>query len=139
MRTSRAALVSAAIAHALAWAAALYLLLAAAYVVETVDATLPGEQPAEPVRTTETFVEANGLYGMAVAFAPAVLTGVALFGLLALRDRHALRMTALWVPSIAVAALCFGAIFTIGLLYVPAAVALFVAALAELAHRPNEA
>ena len=139
MRTSRAALVSAVIAHALAWAAALYLLLAAAYVVETVEATLPGEQPADPVRTTETFVEVNGFYGMAVALAPAVLTGVALFGLLALRDRHALRMTSLWVPAIAIAALCFAAILSIGLLYVPAAVALTVAALADVAHRPSEA
>lgn len=139
MGPNRVSVVAAAIAHLLAWAAVLYAVFAASYVVESVEATLPGEAPADPVQTTASFLEANGVYGLVVALAPALLTALALLGAVAVRDRTAVRMVLLWVPVVTVVAFCLGAIFTIGVLYVPAAVALIVAALADLARRPDEA
>ena len=139
MRTSRVALVSAAVAHALAWAAFLFVLLVPAYEVEMAEATLPGEQPADAERTTESFADVNGLYGVAAALLPVVMTGAAVLGTLALGGRLLVRLAVLGTALIAVLAFCFAAILSIGLLYVPAAVALTVAALADVAHRPDEA
>ncbi len=139
MKIPRVPLVSATIAHASTWAIVLFLLLVPAYEGESVEATRPGEEPAEAVRTTETFLDANGLYGLFVVLTPVVLTGIAVLGQFVYREHVFRRMAAMWLPLIAVLALSFAAIFTIGVLYVPVAIALFVAALADLAHRPEEA
>ncbi len=129
---------SAAIAHALTWAIALFLLFVLTYETESVEATLPGEEPGEAVSSTETFVDVNGLYGISVVLAPVALSGIAVLGQFVYRDHLFRRMAALWLPLIAILALCFAAIYTIGVLYIPSAIALFVAALADLAHRPEE-
>lgn len=138
MRIPRVPLVSAAIAHALTWAIALFLLFVLTYETESVEATFPGEEPGEAVSSTETFVDVNGLYGISVVLAPVALSGIAVLGQFVYRDHLFRRMAALWLPLIAILALCFAAIYTIGVLYIPSAIALFVAALADLAHRPEE-
>lgn len=131
--------VSALIAHALAWAAVLFVVVVPAYEGEMVEATLPGEPPAEVVQTTMTFLEVNGLYGLGVALAPVLITALVLLGLSRFRRRHLLRMATLWMATMVVVAFCLGAIFSVGLFYFPAALALFVAALTDLAQRPGEA
>ena len=139
MRAVRVPLVAGAIAHALAWAVLLFLIFATTYTSQTVEATLPGEPPAEPVTATATFVEVNGLSALAIVATPVALTGLALLGLLAFRDRHARRIAWLWVSTIGVIGFCFVAIYSVGLLYLPAGVALMVAALADLARRDTAA
>ena len=158
MRTNRVSIVFASAAYILAWAAVFYVVLVASYTGESVEATPAGDPvqtaasfvevngvygieptvPSDPVQTTASFVEVNGLYGLAVALTPMLLTAFALIGALAIRDRTTLRMVVLWVTAIAVGAFCFAAILSIGLLYVPAAIALIGAAVADIAHRPGE-
>lgn len=91
------------------------------------------------MQSTATFIEVNGVYGLTLLVFPIVLTAIALLGLLLYRDRQAIRLAMLWGPTIVIGGFSFVAIFSIGLLYLPAAVALVVAALADLAHRPEDA
>lgn len=89
--------------------------------------------------TTATFVEVNGLSSLSIVTTPVILTGIALLGLLAFRNRTASRMACLWVPTVGIIGFCFVAIYSVGLLYLPALVALVVSGLAELARRDAEA
>ena len=105
------ALASAWVAHVLAWIAGLLLALGPVY---------SGESNGD----TSTLVEVAGVYGIFVALVPVALTGVALWAVWRGGAGDAL----LWGIAIALSGLCVLSAGSIGLFYVPAALALVATA-----------
>ena len=98
MKRCDAAVISTWIAHALAWIVALWLGVGPVYQGVSATAVIPGDVANEPTRFTETLIEANGLRVL------------------------------LWVSVVLLLGFCAVGIASIGLLYLPAAVALVVLA-----------
>ena len=118
------AAVSALAAHVLAWAPGVFLVFTADY------------------SSGETSVEVNGR-GILLLLVPVVLTGIALAAALLTHRRQSnrgqsIRTMLLWSSAIMLLALCFLAIFSVGVFYLPAALALFVAAIADLTVKRSE-
>ena len=111
-------------AHVLAWAATVLLIFAPSYSSST------GE--------TRTLLEMNGPGVIPLLVIPVALTGIALAAILFTRrgqSNRALsaRTMLLWIPAILVAGFWITTSLTIGVLYLPAALALLVAAIADSA------
>ena len=119
-------------AHAFAWAAGGWLAFAPVYQGASQTASLLGEPAGEIVRHTSTLIEQNGLQVVPLLLAPIVLTAIALLALRLTNDRHAVRRVLLWVPVALLLGFCVLAILSIGIFYLPAAIALLVAAIAGL-------
>ena len=117
-------------AHALAWGVGLYMVFGPVYQGVSVTATLPGEPPGQATRHTETLLEANGLWVPWLLFVPILLTGLVLLAIRLTHPGQARRKVLLWLPSVVLLAFCAVAIASIGMLYLPAALALLVAAIA---------
>ena len=136
------------VAHALAWAAFLWIALwphtyqgvsatpvqvdEFGNVIGTTEHVL---NEASVVRHSASFVEVNGIGPLLLLFIPVALTGVALMTLLALPrigawgDVRSIRLPAiLWALTVALLAFCLLGYLSFGVLYVPAALALIVAA-----------
>ena len=90
---------------------------------------------AEVTRISATLVEVNGLWVLLPLSVPILLTGSALLTLLFARKRHIVRMTILWAKVVVFLGFCFLAMFSIGIFYLPAAVALLIAAVSDLLPR----
>ena len=88
---------------------------------------------AEATRTSATLVEVNGLYVLLLLLVPILLTGSALFSILFAHKRQVIRMAMLWTPIVLLVGFCLLAIFSIGIFYLPAALAVLVAAISDLA------
>ena len=132
MRGIGIATASAWAAHALAWAAGGWLAFAPSYQGASQTASLPGEPAGEIVRHTSTLIEQNGLQVVPLLLAPIVLTAIALLALRLANGRPTVRRVLLWSSAAALLAFCVVAILSIGILYLPAAMALLVAAIAGL-------
>ena len=78
MRAIGVTTVSAWTAHALAWAAGVWLAFWPTYEGVSVTATLHGEPGGEVTRSSATAIEANGLYVTLLLLVPILLTGIAL-------------------------------------------------------------
>ena len=135
MRSISAATVAAWVAHALAWAAGLWLAFGPVYQGASTTASAPGEPPGETVRFTSTLIEQNGLWVVPLLLAPIVLTAVALLALRLTNDRQVVRRVLLWGPATLLLGFCVLGIFSIGILYLPAALALLVTAFLDLGGR----
>ena len=129
-----AVLVSA--AHALAWAAFLWIALWP-WSYQGVSATpvqvdelgnRVGTETSEVVRYSSSFVEVNGIWALLPLLIPVALTGAALMALLAWNARGAGLPVILWALTIALLAFCLMGYLSFGALYVPSALALIVAA-----------
>ena len=97
MRSISAATVAAWVAHALAWAAGLWLAFWPVYQGESATASAPGEPLGETVRFTSTLIEQNGLWVVSLLLAPIVLTAIALLALRLTNDRQVVRRVLLGV------------------------------------------
>ena len=93
-------------------------------------AVTPGGVASESTRVTATFVEVNGLGVLSLLMVPVALTALALLAALITGVGFARRRVLLWVSSVLLLGACAVAIFSIGLFYLPAAVALIVSAVA---------
>ena len=134
-RVNRVAKVSAWIAHLLAWAVGILLAFWPAYSGESVTpAAHNGEVEAEVTRATATLVEANGIYVLFLLLVPILLTGSALLAILFAHKRRFIRGALLWAPVILLLGFCLLAIFSIGILYLPTALALLVAAVSDMSY-----
>jgi hypothetical protein len=122
--------IAAGVAHVLTWVVALFLMFGPVYqgVSETV--ATPGGVAVESTRVTSTLVEVNGLRVLPFLLAPVALTALALLAALITGVGFARRRVLLWVSSVLLLGACAVAIFSIGLFYLPAAVALIVSAVA---------
>ena len=135
MRSISAATVAAWVAHALAWAAGLWLAFWPVYQGESATASAPGEPLGETVRFTSTLIGQNGLWVVSLLLAPIVLTAVALLALRLTGDRWVVRKVLLGGPAALLLGFCILGILSIGFLYLPAALALLVAAFLDLGGR----
>ena len=132
MRGIGIATASAWAAHALAWAAGGWLAFAPVYQGASQTASLPGEPAGEIVRHTSTLIEQNGLQVVPLLLAPIVLTAIALLALQLTGNMPTVRRVLLWGPAALLLGFCVLAILSIGIFYLPAAMALLVAAIAGL-------
>ena len=128
MRRRDAVVISTGVAHVLTWVVALGLVALPVYQGESQTAVTPGGVASESTRVTATLVEVNGLSVLPLVMVPVALTALALLAALMTDVGSAKRRVLLWVSSVLLLGLCAVAIASIGLLYLPAAVALIVAA-----------
>ena len=127
MKSVEVATGSALAAHVLAWAGGVFLAF--------VFVPLYG--------SGETLVEVNGRGAIRLLLVPVVLTGIALAAALLTHRKQSNRSQAtrtmlLWSSAIVLLGLCFVAIFSVGVFYLPAALALFVAAIADSTAKRGE-
>ncbi len=130
LRSIGVATVSAWIAHAFAWAAGIGFAFVPVYEGESVAPALPGEPGGEVIRSSATTIEVNGLHVILLLLVPILLTAITLLGLRL--QQTTMRKVLLWSPAVVLLGFCFVAIASIGMFYLPTALALLVAAIADL-------
>ena len=108
-RSVKPVLISAWVAHALAWVAGISLALGPVY-----SGSSNGESH------TSTLIQVAGLYGVLVLLVPVLLTGVVLRAVW----RDDANTVLLWGIALGLAGLCVLSAASIGMFYVPAALAL---------------
>ena len=128
MRRRDAVVISAGVAHVLTWGVTLWLVFGPVYQGVSKTAVAPGGVASESTRFTATLVEVNGLSVLPLLMVPVALTTLALLAALITGVGLAKRRVLLWVSSVLLLGFCAVAIASIGLLYLPAAVALIVSA-----------
>ena len=133
MRFPRATSVSAWTAHVLAWVVGAWLAFGPVY--QGVSATLPGESPDDAARFTATLIEVNGLYVVPMLLVPVLLSGIAVWAVKSPYGGMAGRSVLLWASAVVLLGLCALSIISIGMLYLPVALALLVAAITGSAGR----
>ena len=120
-RPSSAAVASAWAAHVLAWTAGGWLAFGPAY---------QGVSAGEGTRYTATLIEVNGLYVVLLLLVPVLLSGIAVWVVRGADGGRTGRRVLLWVLAIVLLGLCALSILSIGVFYLPAALAMLVAAIA---------
>ena len=136
MEIGRAAVISAAVAHALAWAAFLWMAFwpHAYQGVSTTPVQVDelgnviGTAEIETVRHSASIVEANGIWVLLPLFIPVILTGLALIALLTWKERRAGRVLIIAGLTLALLVFCFLGYLSFGVIYLPAALALIASA-----------
>ena len=129
MRSVSATTVSAWTSHALAWAAGVWLAFGPIYHGVSATPVLPGESGGEVTRFTATLIEVNGLQVILLLIVPVLLTGIALVAVQLLDAKRTGRKILLWVSAVVLLGFCAVGIFSIGMFYLPAALALLVGAI----------
>ena len=133
-RASRVADVSAAVAHTLAWAAFLWIVLGpCAYrgvssTATSVDRLDYGQN--EEVHCYAFFVEVNGLWAILPMFVPVAVTGLALITLLIWKGPRLGAVVILGGLATVLLAFCVMGYLSFGIMYSPSALALIIAAIA---------
>ncbi len=136
MEIGRVAVKSAAVAHALAWAAFLWMAFWP-HAYQGVSATpvqvdelgnVIGTAEIETVRHSASIVEANGIWVLLPLFIPVILTGLALIALLTWKERRAGRVLIIAGLTLALLVFCFLGYLSFGVIYLPAALALIASA-----------
>ena len=127
--------VSAGVAHVLAWVVGLSLAFGPVYQGVSVTPVLPGEAPGEATRFTATLIQANGSRVILLLAVPVVLTALALTSVLLTGAGQARRKVFLWASAILLLGFCVLGSFSIGLFYLPAALALLASAVLALLGR----
>ena len=136
MQPSRFASTFATVGHILAWGAFLWLAFwphayqgVSATPVQVDELGNPvGATESEVVRHSASLVEVNGVWVLLPLFVPVVLTGLALVALLTWKGGNAGLVSILWVLTGALLVFCLLASISFGVLYIPAALALVIAA-----------
>ena len=123
------------VAHALAWAAGLYLAFGPVYGGVSMTAAAPGELPGEVNTPPATLIEVNGLYVVPLLLIPVLLTALGLLTIYFIAPGRAVRKALLWLYAVALAAYCIVAVFSLGVFYLPAALAMLCAAISSLPER----
>ena len=81
---------------------------------------------------SSTLIAENGLHVVLLLLAPIFLTAITLLGLRLTAKSQTVRKVLLWGPAVVLLGFCFVAIASIGMFYLPTALALLVAAIADL-------
>ena len=127
LRGVRLNMVAAWAAHLWAWGIALFLALVPVYSGLSSSSSAPGEW----VETSKTLIEQNGLYVIWILLFPILVSGIVLLAIHFMDAGHKGRRALLWVIAVALLVLCVMTIMSLGLLYLPMALALLVAAIRE--------
>ena len=115
MTRARFSLTAAAIAHILAWIATTFFLFGPIYSGSSSD--------------TATLIEVNGLWAALLIVIPVALTALALLATLPNPTRPRLMLILRWTTSVLLLLFCTVSMLSIGIFYLPAAIATFVAAI----------
>ena len=83
-------------------------------------------------RVSATFIETNGLHVIWVPIVPVLLSGIALMAVLPIGPGQTGRRLLLWSISVVFLGFCALGIFSFGFLYLPVALTLIIAAVADL-------
>jgi len=94
-----------------------------------------GATESEIVRHSASLVEVNGVWVLLPLLIPVGLTGLALIALLAWRDGGGQRTILLWILTGVLLGFCVLGYLSIGVMYVPAAIALVVASVLQSLRR----
>ena len=94
-----------------------------------------GSPPAPAVRTYASFLEVNGLWGLFVLLVPVGLASLPLFIIQVSGLRYTTAKVLLWPPAIALLGFCVLGIWSVGLFYLPAAIASLAVAVAGTRQR----
>ncbi len=129
MKRHNAAVVSTGIAHVLAWVVVLGLVFGPVYQGVSVTAVAPGVPSGEPTKTTATLIEVNGWRVLPILLVPAALTGLALVTILKTNAGQTRRRVLVWVASVLLLGFCILGSFSIGIFYLPSALALVVSSI----------
>ncbi len=127
MTRTRISLTAAAIAHILAWAATLFFLFWPIYTGVSVS---PGESGTSSV-SGKTLIEVNGLWSALLLVIPVALTAVTLIATLPTPAHPRIMLTLRWASFALLLAFCAVSILSIGIFYLPAAIATLIAAIAR--------
>lgn len=111
----------------MAWGVGLWMVFVPVYQGVSVTASMPGGPAGETTKHTRTLVEVNGLWVLTLLLVPILLSGVALLAIVLTDAGQARRRALLWTPTLALLVFCVVGVFSIGLFYVPVALALLVA------------
>ena len=117
--------ISAWTAHLLSWAASVWLMLGPAY--QGVSITTEGT-----TRISATFIETNGLHVIWVPIVPVLLSGIALMAVRRTGPGQTGRRLLLWTISVVFLGFCALWFLSFGLLYLPVALTLIIAAVTDL-------
>ena len=129
MKRRDAAVISAGVAHALAWIVGLLLVVVPGYQGVSVTLVTPGGIASDSTRFTATLIEVNGLgVVLPLLLTPVVLTGLGLLAALLTDVGLARRKVLLWVLAALLLGFCAVSVFSVGFFYLPAAIALIVSA-----------
>jgi hypothetical protein len=128
VKSSRAVKLSTAAAHVLAWAVSLWLAFGPVY--QGVEATPVGPDGTggEVTRFSQSLVAANGLWVLMLLAIPVALTALGLLVVFKWNGGRAGNRLALWGLAIALLVCCGLGLFSIGLFYLPAALAMIFSA-----------
>ena len=129
MKRHNAAVASTGIAHVLAWVVVLGLVFGPVYQGVSVSAAAPGAPANEPIKTTATLIEVNGWRVLPILLVPAALTGLALVTILKTNAGQTRRRVLVWAASILLLGFCILGSFSIGIFYLPSALALVVSSI----------
>lgn len=130
MRFSRATQVSAWAALGLAVATLIYLAVGPAYQGVETQPVATGESSIEVSRVTATYIEFNGMRVVPLLLIPILLGGLSVLAVHARGASVIRRRASLWMCAVALLGFCAVMFLSIGLLYLPAAIALLAAAFA---------
>ena len=126
------------IAHGLAWGVVIWLAFGSVYQGMSVAPVGPGETPNEPTRTSASLIEVNGWQVLPILLVPAALTGLALLTVLLTHTGQTRRKVLLWVLAVLLLVFCVLASFSLGIFYVPSALALLLTAIGVSTSRRRE-
>ena len=129
MKRHNAAVVSTGIAHVLAWVVVLGLVFGPVYQGVSVSAVAPGAPANVPTKTTATLIEVNGWSVLPILLVPAALTGWALLTILKTNAGQTRRRIIVWVASVLLLGFCILGSFSIGIFYLPSALALVLSSI----------
>ena len=118
-------------AHITAWATGVWLAVGPVYEGVSSTSTLPGEPAGEFVPFTSNLIEVDGFRAVLFLTVPILSTGVAVWSVHRTDAGKILRKVLVWVPAAALLSFCAISVASIGMLYVPAALLLLIAAVAN--------
>ena len=129
MNRARVGIASAALAHFLAWAVSLYF----AFYPCVYQGTTVTTQTGVTIRDSGcagSLVTVNGLGVLLVLVVPVVVTGLGLFATISNVVTYGVTRILLWSSGISMALICLLGALSVGALYIPAALAMIVSAIA---------
>jgi hypothetical protein len=134
-----AAVISIIVAHVLAWLVVLFLVLGPVYQGTYVIEAAPGEIPGKPTRSTATLIQVNGWGVLPILLVPAALTGLALLTVLKTGAGQTRRTVVVWVLASLLLVFCALGSFSIGIFYLPSALALVLSGILVSLRRGAQA
>lgn len=120
---------AAVLAHFLAWAVSLYFAFYPCVYQGTTVTTQTGVTISES-GCSGSLVTVNGLRVLLVLVVPVAITGLGLFATISSMVTYGVARILLWASGISMALICLIGALSVGVLYIPAALAAMVAAIA---------